>query len=476
MIAAAPMLSDELVADLLQRAARPDFDLLQHRLKGTGWCARPIRLRGYVCDHNGTRVWSTGSEPDGVLRKACGNRREAVCPSCAERYRQDAWHLIASGLRGGKGVPETVATHPLIFATLTAPSFGPVHSHALGPDGRPRPCRPRRDRPVCEHGHPLYCNEIHDEEDQCLGQPICPQCFDHKAAVLWNNIISKLWWRTSTYLPRKLAGLLGITQKEGHRLVRASYVKVAEYQRRGLVHFHVVIRLDRAMPKHRADEIRPPERRFTTELLADALRAAVADTAVPVDAELGGGYLRWGEQLDIRHVGLDAAIEPGRCAGYLAKYATKATEQAGGVLHPVRRDEVDQLPVSEHVREFIRAAFDLDDHAPGEHRLARNAHNLGYRGHCLTKSRRYSTTFRRLREAREDHVHAQLRGDHAAADDQRQLAELGRDRRISRFTFVGVGHLTAAEAFLAAQAAAKAREHRRLGREALADPIGIRQS
>jgi hypothetical protein len=146
------------------------------------------------------------------------------------------------------------------------------------------------------------------------------------------------------------------------------------------------------------------------------------------------------------------------------------------VLHPVRRDEVDQLPVSEHVREFIRAAFDLDDQATGEHRLARNAHNLGYRGHGLTKSRRYSTTFKRLREAREDHIHAQLRGDQATADDQRKLAELGRDHRVSHFTFVGAGHLTAAEAFLAAQAAAKAREHRRLARDALADLIGIRQS
>jgi hypothetical protein len=164
-------------------------------------------------------------------------------------------------------------------------------------------------------------------------------------------------------------------------------------------------------------------------------------------------------------VGEDAAIEPGRCAGYLAKYATKATEQAGGVLHSVDREQVDELPVSAHVRAFIRAAFDLADQAPDQQRIGRNAHNLGYRGHCLTKSRQYSTTFKRLRAAREDHVHAQLRDDDNAAEDQRQLAELGRDGRISRFTFVGVGHLTTAEAFLAAQAAAQALEARRLARE-----------
>ena len=125
-------------------------------------CARPGTARGRsgcagtieTCDGRraSARVVDATTEPDGVLRKACGNRREAVCPPCAERYRQDAYHLIAAGLRGGKGVPDTVAEHPAVFVTLTAPSFGPVHTRALGADGQPRRCRPRRDAPVCPHG------------------------------------------------------------------------------------------------------------------------------------------------------------------------------------------------------------------------------------------------------------------------------------------------------------------------------------
>jgi hypothetical protein len=43
-----------------------------------------------------------------------------------------------------------------------------------------------------------------------------------------------------------------------------------------------------------------------------------------------------------------------------------------------------------------------------DRRLAKSAHALGYHGHCLTKSRRYSTTFKALRQAREQHVHEQL--------------------------------------------------------------------
>jgi hypothetical protein len=59
-------------------------------------------------------------------------------------------------------------------------------------------------------------------------------------------------------LPRKLAALAGITQKRLRELVQVSYVKVSEYQRRGLVHLHPVIRLDKRMPKYRDGEIRPP--------------------------------------------------------------------------------------------------------------------------------------------------------------------------------------------------------------------------
>ena len=64
----------------------------------------------------------------------CGNRRARVCRPCSTIYKYDAYHLVASGLRGGKGVPATVASTPRLFVTLTAPSFGPVH---LGPgEGR----------------------------------------------------------------------------------------------------------------------------------------------------------------------------------------------------------------------------------------------------------------------------------------------------------------------------------------------------
>jgi hypothetical protein len=459
--------AEQLAGALLDRAARPDYQRFEAQLRTSGYCARPVRLRGHVEVFDGggrRRVWSTDREPDGILRKACGNRREAVCPQCAERYRGDAYQLIAAGLRGGKGVPESIVEHPAVFFTLTAPSFGLVHTRPLGREGKPLRCRPRRDAPVCEHGVPVSCGQVHGEEDPCLGEPLCPDCFDHRGAVIWNNQLGELWRRTgSIYLPRILARHLDITQTRCEQLVRVAYAKVAEYQKRGLVHLHVVARLDRAMPNYRGDELRPPARRFSGELLEHAIRDAVAEVSAPIPDELGGGRVRWGAQLDVRQLDRQERRE---IAGYLAKYATKSTELAGGVLHRVAEHQLDELPVRAHVRAYMREAFTLDsDPEFAERRFGACAHAIGYRGHCLTKSRRYSTTFKALREARERHVHEQLL---ARSTDQAQRELAGATERIASFRYVGQGHVTACDALLAAAAAARAREHRQAAREARA--------
>jgi hypothetical protein len=458
-----PPLSPELLDGIIARASRPDFPAFEAQLRSSGYCARPVRLRGTIesCDHDGRRrVWSTHDEPDGVLRKACGNRREAVCPPCAERYRGDAYQLVTAGLKGGKGLPETVAGHPAVFVTLTAPSFGLVHTRRVDGNERPRRCRPRRDASICSHGVRLSCGQVHDENDPCLGEPLCRECFDHCGAVVWNNLLGELWRRTTIYLPRRLARLTGMTQKRLRGLVRVSYVKVAEYQRRGLVHLHVVMRLDRAMPKYRAHEVKPPPAGFDVELLEQAVRAAVDAVRAPLPEALGVGVVRWGDELDIRP--LDDGEVRREVAGYLAKYATKSTEHVGGLLHPIGEHKVDELPVREHVRAYLRAAFTLAGQ-PGldDRRLPSCAHALGYRGHCLTKSRRYSTTFRALREARERHAREQIL---ARSRDAMQRLLAGVEVRIARLWYDGQGHITAADECLAASAHARAREWRAAAR------------
>ena len=249
-----------------------------------------------------------------------------------------------------------------MFVTLTAPSFGPVHTRAAR-HGRPAAALPAAARraglPARRPRSPAA--RVHDEDDPCLGEPLCVECFDHAGAVVWNNPLGELWRRTTIYLPRTLARwLTNRTQKRLRELVRVSYVKVAEYQRRGLVHLHVVIRLDRAMPDYRARRA-PPARRgaSTSSCSSDAVRATVDDGQRAAPGRARRRPRRAGAASSTSAASTTARCR-GELAGYLAKYATKSTEQAGGVLHRVTEHEVDELPVSEHVRAYLREAFELD--------------------------------------------------------------------------------------------------------------------
>jgi hypothetical protein len=92
---------------------------------------------------------------------------------------------------------------------------------------------------------------------------------------------------------------------------------------------------------------------------------------------------------------------------------------------------------------------------------------LGFGGHFSTKSRRYSTTLGALRRARVNHVLRRRRGDALPLDawgrpeDDQALAV------IASWSYLGSGYQTTGEAWLAASAAARAREVRRIAREEL---------
>jgi hypothetical protein len=243
--------------ELLELASRGDFARWEEQLAATGNCANPVRLHGRIgaidrATGEKAAIYDTDSEPGGVLRIPCGNRREHSCPACSEVYKGDARQIIRAGLTGGKGIPESVATHPCVFATLTAPGFGPVHTIRTARGGRRLACRPRRDahQRRCSHGRDLSCPRHHHQDDPLLGTPMCPDCYDYTGHVLFNALAPELWRRFTIYLPRQLARLTGITQDRLRREVRVRFVKVAEYQHRGIIHYHTVIRLDAPGDSH----------------------------------------------------------------------------------------------------------------------------------------------------------------------------------------------------------------------------------
>jgi len=361
-----------------------------------GGCAHPIRLRGNLLDRVNGELVDTG------IVVPCKDRRAAVCPSCSRLYQADAWQLVAAGIRGGKGVSHDVVEHPQLFVTLTAPSFGAVHSRSRSGTSR-RPCRPRRGAVSCPHGVPIACNIRHPDGDPVLGEPLCRECFDYRGAVLWNAHVPALWERTSSELYRAVAKAGGVSTKEVRSMVRLSYMKVIEFQRRGLVHLHVVVRAD-----GRDGPSEHPPAWLALEVLIDAVNDAVGRAAVGVPSVAGTPLARasWGSELDVRvlvpgHDGDSTAI-----AAYVAKYATKTADGTPWLAHPIRSTaQLERLQLRPQIVRFVRESWALGQRKElAPLRLRAHAHTLGYTGQFSSKSLRFSTTFGALRQARVLHV------------------------------------------------------------------------
>jgi len=99
----------------------------------------------------------------------------------------------------------------------------------------------------------------------------------------------------------------GLTETQFRKLVRVSYVKVAEFQRRGAVHFHAIVRLDAATVCRCPACLAPPPVGVTAAHLERAIRDAVAVVRVPCpplddDPATPVLYARWGAQLDVRNI------------------------------------------------------------------------------------------------------------------------------------------------------------------------------
>ena len=450
--------------EIIRRAERHDYDRWAEQVKHCGHCARPVRLRGQVEHHtpNGRQItYTTTGEPDRVLLIRCGNRRASACPSCSYEYAGDMWQLVHAGAAGGrKGVPETVRAHPLVFATLTAPGFGPVHTTRTDRPGSRARCRPARGKPaLCGHGRPTWCTAVHAESDPRLGQPICGECYDYPAHVAFNWHAPELWRRFTITLRRILASHTSLTAAEFAQRRRVSFMKVAEFQRRGVVHFHALIRLDGP-----GDDLTPPPIGINTAGLAEAIRQAAAHIRLTVAMPDGTGLvLRFGQQLDTQTINgaPTGELTPEHAARYIAKYATKSADDFGLGDRRITPAMLHALDLTEHTKQIVDTCWHLGGHQTYDG-LRRWLHMLGFRGHFATKSRRYSTTLGAIRGERR-------------AYRQRQTATLMRELPpeeqsttllVGHWEFAGLGYLTTGDAILALSAAARARERRQAARDA----------
>ena len=458
--------TEQEVCDLLVSGR---FDAWSQALARVGNCAQPIRLRGRseTVDTTTGEIVSTYSseqEPLGVTHVRCGNRRASECPSCSRLYAADMFQLIRAGVAGGKTVPESVAENPLVFATVTAPSFGPVH----GRRDTGRRCHPHAgNEQTCEHGRPRTCLALHVEDDPALGQPLCGDCYDYASHLVWQWWAPDLWRRFTIALRRLVAKHLQVPANRLAEVATVQYAKVAEYQVRGAVHFHALVRLD---GPRTPDGFAPAPTAVDATRLADLVRAAAASVRLTVPG------------VDARRPGTAPGLRPPARRPPRPQQPPhrrprpRAEPRAGRRLpgqvrhqvgHRHRSQRQRPPPATPRHRTRPRRSAPKPPSQDSYELLGKWTHMLGFRGHFASKSRRYSVTLGALRRARRraQALIAQSRAEgrplDLAALEADLLAEDDTETTlvIGHWHYVGSGWNTEAERVLAIAAAARAREY-----------------
>ncbi len=494
-----------VITEMMRRACSPGFDTWWRRAGSVGFCAYPIQL---------TRTDEFGRERIAWVR--CNNRRATVCPSCSDLYARDTWQLVAAGTTGGRhNITPEVATRPQVFMTLTAPSFGAVHSSSGSK------CRDHKKiggYKRCPHGKPLWCSTIHEHTDARVGEPLCAECYDYLGHVLFTWHLPELWRRFTIALRRNLTKHLK-SQGVVPGSVKASFVKVVEMQARAIPHIHALIRLDppeghcsTATDGLRDHNDHGPaatcgggERRsapgpaWESPISAAELATLIQQAARTVTLEVqhpdanrqsdnpnksdhtGTLVVRFGTQIDAQPlrtqnhtfptesdsgVGMSGS-SPRRIAGYLAKYVTKSLHEFGVAARRLSAEAIADLDVTDHVRAILTTIANLADqgHNVGLDELAgigRRLHTLGYRGHITTKSRRYSVTMGALRAIRATWTRQQVAKD-CSPPQHHSLFDLAEQSEEVWWAFDRAGHATPGDRTLVYAAALQRIDTRRVG-------------
>jgi len=383
--------SPAVLGDILSRASSAGYEDWWAKVTDSGFCASPVRLERTAPD----------SQTEVFVR--CKNRRATVCPSCSQLYAGDTWELVHAGI-AGHDERSPLSDHPMVFATLTAPSFGAIHSS--GP---------------------------------FVGEPLRPDRYDYLGHVLFTWHAPALWHRFTVGLRRLVARRC--TRGGADTEARVSYVKVVELQRRAIPHFHTVIRLDNSAAVDATE-------------LGTLVRQAGSQAALHVQTPERTMTLRFGEQLDVRAL---SELSGRKVAAYLAKYVTKSVGDFGLSARRLHVGVVDELAVADHVRRILETIAELA-REPEYRELGGWLHTLGYRGHVTTKTRHYSTTMGELR-ARRDAWRREQRRPEGQDDGASQ------DPVETEWRYNGCGHTTEGERFLALSAAGRHREMRQAARD-----------
>lgn len=279
----------------------------------------------------------------------CQSSDYSVCQKCASIRSLDKKRLIGSGCNASEldGIThEKLAPFRFFFATFTAPSFGKIRDSV----------------------------------------PVDSRRYEYRRQVEWNFNSSALFHATMIRFER--------------RLPDSQWCFVREWQKRGAIHFHGIIRVPKCIDSRAAwEEIR-------------ALRQADSKG------------ISWGRQMDVQGIGDEAE----NSVRYMSKVVAYTAKHQGnrGMLAPTVSEFYARL--DKHARNLVCRRNGCITNKSCDGRVHRNH---GYAGQMLSMSKRWS-----FAELTFDKLNAQRAAFASNGKDEIQQAELAEAARLSSSDYV----------------------------------------
>ena len=313
-----------------------------------------------------------------LFEKRCGTRRADLCNPCSTVWKDDAYFALMKPAKDYKGT--------LTFITLTAPgwrTFGKAHTASYHQLAKER----------------CACSEYHGPNDPLVGIPLSRDKFEHRRVVEFNNNVSRLVAVTLQKIYRLMATEMGKTVEE----VRLPTARVVEWQERGLLHVHIIVRGS-----------------IPTFIVENAVNGSEkTNRRRRIEPASTKGH-RWGQQVNVRHINSGDASQIGILSGYMTKVVSYALKDVGisqKEITPARQAFIYKLrsntnsviqcdktwaecsaspKASAHLK--IRNLDLPRRHFCVKHR--RGHHQIGFTGNVLTLNRRWGSSLKDARDTR----------------------------------------------------------------------------
>lgn len=266
--------------------------------------------------------------------------------------QQDWAAIMRSGVFNDNGAP--LPGFEYAFVTLTAPSFGLVHS------------APHRVSDKLVH---CKCGVAHEYGDDIAGAALLPETYEYRGTLLFNQALGQLWNSTTTRWRRRFTSGL-------------AYVAVTEAQRRQVMHKHVIVR----WPAGQLDPL---------DLLEEAAKARTITWT--------GDLIGWGLQMDVQHVNpVSDPTDAARNVRYLSNslgYALKEVNAATGRLTLAAQEMMRYASEDFQCKPTCRARLgeycgeNIHDTLAGSERVVSQSENWSFTGITRTKLRRQRTIY-----------------------------------------------------------------------------------